>query len=80
MRRFSRALGCCRHSLSGIYRFSDHIDHNLRLRQHHQVAAGGLGSRGAHAFGDEALAVRLDSTVVLGDDVPGAYARNPAPQ
>jgi|SRR5271165_2317082 len=25
-------LGCCRHSLSGIYRFSDHIDHGLGLR------------------------------------------------
>ena len=70
------ALGCCRHSLSSVYRFSDHIDHDLRLRQHHHVAARCLGCRGAHAFGEEALAVRLDSTVVLGDDVP-AWLRLP---
>ena len=70
------ALGCCRHSLRGFYRFLDHIDHDLRLRQHHHVAARGLGRRGAHAFGKEALAVRLDSTVVLGDDVP-AWLRPP---
>jgi hypothetical protein len=25
------ALGCCRHSLSGFCRFSDHINHDLRL-------------------------------------------------
>ena len=24
------ALGCCLHALSGFYRFSDHIDHDLR--------------------------------------------------
>src|SRR5215472_9134432 len=40
------------------------------------MAARCLGRRGAHAFGEEALAVRMDSTVVLGDDVP-AWLRLP---
>src|SRR5271167_1398211 len=70
-------LGCCRHSLSGICRFSDHIDHDLGLRQHYHMAAHDLGRRGAHALSEEALTVRLDSTVVLGDDVP-AWLRLPS--
>ena len=41
------ALGCCRYSLSGFYRFSDHIDHDLRLRQHHHMTACDFGRRGA---------------------------------
>jgi len=51
-------------------RFSDHIDHDLRLRQHHHVATRGFGRRGAHEFGEEALTVRLYAAIVLGDDVP----------
>ena len=70
------ALGCCRHSLSGFYRFSDHIDHDLRLRQHHHVAARDFRRRGAHALSEEALTVRLYGAVVLGDDVP-AWLRPP---
>src|SRR6202167_1691662 len=57
-------------TLNGFYRFLDHLDHDLRLRQHHYVAARGLGRGGAHAFGKKALQVRRYGVVVFGDDVP----------
>src|SRR5580704_13896252 len=65
-----RLLGCCRQSLSGFDRFSDHIDYGLRLRQHHHVAARNLGRRGAHALSEEALTVRLYGAIVLCNYVP----------
>ena len=63
-------LGCCLRPLNRFGRFSDYIDHGLRLRQHHHVAACDLGCRGAHALSEEALTVRLYGAIVLGDDVP----------
>ena len=71
------SLGCRRHPLSVFCRLSGHIDHGLRLRQHHDVAARDLGRRGAHALSEEALTVRLYGAVVFGDDVP-AWFRLPS--
>jgi hypothetical protein len=40
------------------------------MGQHDDVAAVGLIGGRAHALGTEALELRLDSAVLLGDDVP----------
>src|SRR5437016_12067212 len=61
---------CCRGSLSGFCRFSDHIEHELRLRQHGHVAALRLDGRCAHALGEEAFQVGMDGAILGGNDGP----------
>src|SRR5438093_9144177 len=51
---------CCRGSLSGFCRFSDHIEHELRLRQLGDVASLRLDVGGAHVLGVEELQDGVD--------------------
>src|SRR5216683_8233690 len=66
-------LGCLGHrgyTLSGFCRFSDHVDHELRLRQHGHVAALHFDGRCAHALGEEAFQVGMDGAILGGNDGP----------
>src|SRR5215468_9162041 len=57
----------------GVGGSTNHVDHELWVRQHRDVATLDLTNRGAHAFRDKALQLRLDSAVFRGDDVPARF-------
>src|SRR5258708_8622652 len=66
-------LGCLGHrgyTLSGFCRFSDHVDHEVRLRQHRHVAALRLDGRCAHAPGEEAFQVWMNGAILACNDGP----------
>jgi len=56
--------------VSGFCRFSDHIEHELRLRQHGHVAALRLDGRGTHTLGEETFQVGMDGAILGGNDGP----------
>src|SRR5215472_970567 len=54
----------------GVSGRTNHVDYNLWIGQHRDVATFDFTNRGAHAFRDKALQLRLDSVVLRGHDVP----------
>ena len=64
------ALRCCCFFLNCLCGRTDYIDHQVGVGEHWHVAAVDLVSGGAHTLREEALQVRMNGAVVLGDDVP----------
>jgi hypothetical protein len=54
----------------------DHVNHQVGVGEHGNVAAGDLRCGGAHPLSNEPFHVGMDGAVVLGDDVP-AWLRSP---
>src|SRR5215813_8685774 len=57
----------------GVGGSTNHVDHELWVRQHRDVTTLDLTNRGAHSFRDKALQLRLDSAVFRGYDVPARF-------
>ena len=49
---------------------SDHVDDNVRVGKHDDVAAVGLDRGRVHAFRQKALKIRMHRLVLLSEDVP----------
>jgi hypothetical protein len=56
--------------LNGSGGFADDVDHDVRLGEHGDVAAVGLGRGRVHTFRQKTLKVGMHSLVLLRDDVP----------
>jgi hypothetical protein len=71
---FSCGLPTCLASPLGVLnRFcslADHIEYEAGVRQHRNVAVGGLNRAGSHALRHESLQIGGDGTVLSGQDVP----------
>src|SRR5712671_5370099 len=70
-------LRCVRSYLNGLCGCTDNVNHQVRVGEHGNVAAGDLRRGGAHSFGEEAFQVGVDGAIVLADDVP-AWLRLPS--
>src|SRR3989442_230585 len=71
LRNRRRALSHdCGSSLNSLCGGTDHVEHQLRVRQHWDVTAVGLVRGRADALRAEALELWVDGAVLLGDDVP----------
>jgi len=67
-----RCCGRCRRGLcvEGLRGLTDHIEDEVRMREHGNVAAVHGTDVGAHALGGGPLQVGVHGVVVVGDDVP----------
>src|SRR5262245_10184864 len=54
----------------GACGLADHVEHEVGLGKHWHVAAIALKRGCAHAFGEEALQIGMNGSVLFGDDVP----------
>ena len=63
-------------TLLGVGGLADHVEHGVRMGKHRHVAAVEFNGGCAHAFGEEALQIGMNGSVLFGDDVP-AWLRLP---